>query len=56
MHFLFVCSHTTIRLRFHEFSTECGWDHLYVYDGESAFAPLIGAFNGLLYDNGIFMI
>ena len=24
-----------IRLHLKEFATECGWDHLYVYDGDS---------------------
>ena len=30
-----------IRLRIDEFATECGWDHLYIYDGSSVDAPLI---------------
>lgn len=25
----------TIRLHLKEFATECGWDHLYVFDGDS---------------------
>lgn len=34
--------------QFHQFSTECGWDHLYIYDGDSAFAPLLAAFRYIL--------
>lgn len=30
--------------QFYQFSTECGWDHLYIYDGDSAFSPLLAAF------------
>lgn len=33
-----------MRLRFNHFATECSWDHLYVYDGDSIYAPLIAAF------------
>ncbi|XP_062573722.1 attractin-like protein 1, partial [Saccostrea cucullata] len=35
--------------QFHQFSTECGWDHLYIYDGDSAFSPLLAAFSGLIH-------
>uniref|UniRef100_V5HAB2 Putative attractin n=2 Tax=Ixodes ricinus TaxID=34613 RepID=V5HAB2_IXORI len=38
----------TIRLEFSHFETECGWDHLYVYDGDSMFAPMVAAYSGLL--------
>lgn len=34
-------SNTTIRLRVEEFSTECGWDYLYIFDGDSVHSPLI---------------
>ncbi|XP_077586752.1 attractin isoform X1 [Stigmatopora nigra] len=37
-----------LRLRFEHFATECGWDHLYVYDGDSIYAPLLAAFSGLI--------
>ncbi|KAK1337308.1 hypothetical protein QTO34_001934 [Cnephaeus nilssonii] len=37
-----------MRLRFNHFATECSWDHLYVYDGDSIYAPLIAAFSGLI--------
>lgn len=31
-----------VRLKFDDFATECGWDHLYIFDGTSVAAPLIG--------------
>ncbi|CAG7724473.1 unnamed protein product [Allacma fusca] len=37
-----------IYLHIEEFATECGWDHLYIYDGDSVHAPLLGVFSGLL--------
>ncbi|XP_023182834.1 attractin-like protein 1 isoform X1 [Xiphophorus maculatus] len=37
-----------LRLRFNHFATECSWDHLYVYDGDSIYAPLIAVFSGLV--------
>ncbi|XP_053314088.1 attractin isoform X2 [Spea bombifrons] len=39
---------TVLRLRFNHFATECSWDHLYVYDGDSVYAPLAAAFSGLI--------
>lgn len=33
-----------IHLQFKQFSTECGWDHLYIYDGDSIFSPLLVAY------------
>jgi hypothetical protein len=32
-----------MRIRFiiNDFATECIWDHFYVHDGDSAFAPLV---------------
>ncbi|XP_053556310.1 attractin [Bombina bombina] len=39
---------TVLRLRFNHFATECSWDHLYVYDGDSIYAPLVSAFSGLI--------
>ncbi|XP_065316096.1 attractin-like isoform X2 [Gordionus sp. m RMFG-2023] len=35
-----------IRLRLNSFSTECGWDYLYIHDGDSIYSPLIGSFSG----------
>lgn len=40
-------NHTLIRLRFGQFQTECGWDWLRIYSGESVFAPLVAAFSGV---------
>ncbi|XP_064465607.1 attractin-like protein 1 isoform X2 [Ornithodoros turicata] len=42
----------TIRFHFSHFETECGWDHLYVYDGDSMFAPMVAAYSGLLLPKG----
>lgn len=40
---------STITLHIEEFATECGWDHLYVYDGDSVESPLLAVFSGLMY-------
>uniref|UniRef100_A0A673ZH29 Attractin like 1 n=1 Tax=Salmo trutta TaxID=8032 RepID=A0A673ZH29_SALTR len=37
-----------LRLRFNHFATECSWDHVYVYDGDSIYAPLVAVFSGLV--------
>uniref|UniRef100_A0A3B3DQB2 Attractin-like 1a n=1 Tax=Oryzias melastigma TaxID=30732 RepID=A0A3B3DQB2_ORYME len=39
---------TELRLRFNHFATECSWDHMYVFDGDSVYAPLIAVFSGLV--------
>ncbi|XP_072523042.1 attractin-like protein 1 [Salminus brasiliensis] len=39
---------TVLRLRFNHFATECSWDHMYVYDGDSIYAPLVAVFSGLI--------
>lgn len=41
---VFYRPNTVLRLRFNHFATECSWDHLYVYDGDSIYAPLLAAF------------
>ncbi|XP_015343691.2 attractin-like [Marmota marmota marmota] len=41
-----------MRLRFNHFATECSWDHLYVYDGDSIYAPLIAAFSTMYVFGG----
>lgn len=33
-----------IRIHLEEFATECGWDHLYVFDGDSVESPLLAVF------------
>ncbi|XP_046382799.1 attractin-like protein 1 isoform X2 [Ischnura elegans] len=43
---------TSIRLHLEEFATECGWDHLYIYDGDSVQSPLLAVFSGLMYKQG----
>ncbi|XP_045189684.2 attractin-like protein 1 [Mercenaria mercenaria] len=37
-----------IRLTTTQFATECGWDHLYIFDGDSLYSPLIAAYSGLV--------
>uniref|UniRef100_A0A1B0DL29 CUB domain-containing protein n=1 Tax=Phlebotomus papatasi TaxID=29031 RepID=A0A1B0DL29_PHLPP len=32
---------SSIRIHLEEFATECGWDHLYVYDGDSVESPTL---------------
>ncbi|XP_068625483.1 attractin-like protein 1 [Battus philenor] len=40
-----------LRVRLESFATECGWDHLYVYDGDSVRAErLLAVFSGVLDD------
>uniref|UniRef100_A0AAY4BHW9 Attractin n=1 Tax=Denticeps clupeoides TaxID=299321 RepID=A0AAY4BHW9_9TELE len=39
---------TALRLRFNHFATECNWDHMYVFDGDSIYAPLVAVFSGLI--------
>lgn len=33
-----------IILRIEELATECGWDHLYIFDGDSVHSPLLSVF------------
>ncbi|KAK3699055.1 hypothetical protein RRG08_041618, partial [Elysia crispata] len=35
-----------VKFEFNSFSTECTWDHIYIHNGDSSFAPLEGAFSG----------
>ena len=42
----------SLRLRLNRFETECGWDHLYVFDGDSMFGQMIAAYSGLLVPEG----
>lgn len=47
-------NNATIRIRLHEFNTECNYDHLYIFDGDSIYSPLIAALTGDLQDfNGL---
>ncbi len=41
-----------IRLHLKDFATECGWDHLYVFDGDSVFADLRAVFSGMVLQDG----
>ncbi len=38
----------TIRLHIKEFATECGWDHLYIFDGDSVFSDLRAVYSGMV--------
>ena len=40
---------STIRLHLNEFATECGWDHLYIWDGDSIFSKLQAVYSGLVH-------
>lgn len=35
-----------IRLAINQFSTECNWDYLYIYDGKSVYSPLHATLSG----------
>jgi N-acetyl-anhydromuramyl-L-alanine amidase AmpD len=37
---------TSITLNFTSFNTEAGWDYLFIYDGSTTSAPLIGQYDG----------
>lgn len=37
---------TSITLNFTAFSTEAGWDYMFIYDGATTAAPLIGQYDG----------
>ncbi|XP_011147509.1 attractin-like protein 1 isoform X1 [Harpegnathos saltator] len=45
-------SKSKIRMHVEQFATECGWDHLYIYDGDSIEAPLLAVFSGLMHKDG----
>ncbi|GFX85055.1 attractin [Trichonephila clavipes] len=36
---------STIRLEIAHFETECSWDHLYIFDGDSVFSRLLAAYS-----------
>ena len=40
-------SESSIRLHLKEFATECGWDHLYIFDGDSVFSDTVGVLSGM---------
>ncbi|CAG12613.1 unnamed protein product, partial [Tetraodon nigroviridis] len=45
-----------LRLRFNHFATECSWDHMYIYDGDSIYAPLVAVFSIALTERSVFRI
>ena len=40
---------SNIRLHLKEFATERGWDHLYIFDGDSVFSDVVGVLSGMLF-------
>ena len=40
---------SNIRLHLKEFATECGWDHLYIFDGDSVFSDVVGVLSGVIF-------
>ena len=34
----------TIQLYVDDFATECGWDHVYIYDGDSVYSNLLAVY------------
>lgn len=40
----------TIRIQFHQFNTECNYDYLYIFDGDSIYSPLVAALSGDMKD------
>eukprot|EP00106_Octopus_bimaculoides_P002004 XP_014769446.1 PREDICTED: attractin-like protein 1 [Octopus bimaculoides] len=40
-----------IHIQMLHFITECGWDHLYIYDGDSAFSTLLAAYSGVIIED-----
>lgn len=46
-------SNATIRIQLHQFSTECNYDYLYIFDGDSTYTPLIAALTGDMKDFGV---
>ncbi|KAL3268005.1 hypothetical protein HHI36_007138 [Cryptolaemus montrouzieri] len=43
---------SSIILHLEEFEIECGWDYVYIFDGDSVESPLLAVFSGLMYKNG----
>lgn len=45
-------NNATIRIQIHQFNTECNYDYLYIFDGDSITSPLIAALSGDIKDFG----
>ncbi|CAH1784738.1 unnamed protein product, partial [Owenia fusiformis] len=41
-------ANTKIHLQMLQFATECSWDHVYIYDGDSVFSSLRAVLSGLI--------
>nr|XP_027202331.1 attractin-like protein 1 [Dermatophagoides pteronyssinus] len=44
-------NNATIRLQIDYFETECSWDHLYVFDGDSIQSPMLAVLSGSLIND-----
>lgn len=46
--FIFIATDaaSSITLSFTKMDTECSYDHVFIYDGESYASPLLGSFSG----------
>ena len=44
-------ANVSIHFQVEEFSTECNWDHLYIFDGDSTDSPLLASLSGYLPGN-----
>ncbi|XP_037091277.1 attractin-like protein 1 [Pollicipes pollicipes] len=38
----------TIQLYMDSFATECGWDHVYIFDGDSVYSNLLAVYSGMV--------
>ena len=47
MYYFNFLSH--FRLQLVEFATECSWDHLYIFDGDSVLAPLLAVYRSVVF-------
>lgn len=46
-------NNATIRIQFHQFNTECNYDYLYIFDGDSIYSPLVASLSGEMKDFGV---
>lgn len=40
----------TVRIQINQFNTECNYDYLYIFDGDSIYSPLVAALSGDMRD------
>lgn len=46
-------NNATIRIQFYQFNTECNYDYLYIFDGDSIYSPLVASLSGEMKDFGV---